>query len=64
MSKAIIKAINRRFRRHANAFTGGQVYGVDYATFCAVYPHIAHIYNAAAREFTGRPGRFIPPVFR
>jgi len=57
--KAIIKAINRRVRRHG-FFDGGKAFGVDYVTWCLSYPQMAFEFSKACEALTGRKGRFIP----
>lgn len=56
---AIVKAINRRVRRHG-FFDGGKAFGVDYNTWVAVYPQMAFEYNKAAEVIQGKPGRYLP----
>jgi hypothetical protein len=58
-ARAVIKAINRRIRRHG-FFDGGRAFGVDYATWNVTYPQMASVFNQAASQLTGRPGRYLP----
>ncbi len=53
---AILKAINRWCRKNLKP-------GWDYATWAAVYPRMAAVFNEAAAEVKGRPGRYLP-LFR
>ena len=46
---AIVKAINRYLRK-VRMFNGGGGFGLDYATWTALYPRMSHIYNVAASE--------------
>ena len=57
--RAIVKAINRKVRRHG-FFDGGRAFGVDYATWCHCYPQMASVFNQAAEKITGRSGRYLP----
>jgi hypothetical protein len=56
---AILKAINRHVRRN-NVFSGGRSFGVDYTTWSICYPQMSSVFNKAAQQITGRPGRFLP----
>lgn len=58
-ARALVKAINRRVRRH-DYFAGGRQYGVDYATWRVCYPKMAAAFQAAAEVLAGRTGRFMP----
>ena len=56
---AIVKAINRRIRKHG-IFDGGKAFGVDYNTWSCCYPRMSAVYNQAAEEIKGKPGRYLP----
>jgi hypothetical protein len=59
-ARAIVKAINRRVRRH-RYFEGGRLFGVDYPTWAVTHPQMAREFNKAAAVLTGRKGHFMPP---
>lgn len=56
---AIVKAINRHIRKHG-IFDGGKAFGVDYNTWSCCYPRMSGVFNEAATEIKGKPGRYLP----
>lgn len=58
-AKKICKKINAWVKRE-NPFEGGKSFGVDFATWCVVYPEKARGFCEAATVLTGKAGRYMP----
>lgn len=58
-AKATAKAINRAWRNNRFAYGCGG-FGWDFATWSAVFPQTAKVFNEAIETITGRKGRFMP----